>query len=254
MNEIAHRQQSQANLTGLNAIGPNLFGAIPVDGETALALFDGAIVLVEPEEELLNGAPARELMAAMATVVLSLKNLDAARVARRQSWFHRFTGADLEARLEFELAVRSIGDEMRRLSLKAQEARRAQQLIRHEIAKLDGAHDGNEALILATRAFMGGATAGVSPARLERRLGNLEALHASNRLARAQMALAIDSIAGLLDRYSDIEQLLYPVWQQHALAVAQSTAAPEDFSGQLSELETAQSSLMNALRRNKETT
>ncbi|MBV1688184.1 hypothetical protein KRR38_10990 [Novosphingobium sp. G106] len=191
-------------------------------------------------------------MAAMTAVVTALQRLDPERVARKQSWFHRFTGADLEARLEFEVSIATIGNEMRKLTMAAQDADRARQLMRLETAKLEDAHPRNEALILATRELLSRGAEKADTSRLERRLGNLEALHASNQLGRAQMMLSVDHLSDLLDRYRDIEQLLFPVWQQHALSVAQSAVTPAELTEQVSALELAQSSLAAALRRNKE--
>ncbi|MDB5704797.1 MAG: hypothetical protein JWN66_1913, partial [Sphingomonas bacterium] len=68
-----------------------------------------------------------------------------------------------------------------------------------------------------------------------------------NRLTRAQMTLAIDHLSGLRDRFTDIEQLLFPVWQQHALAVAQGTAGTDHGSGVLSQLQNIHARFEGAL-------
>jgi hypothetical protein len=124
--------------------------------------------------------------------------------------------------------------------------------MRAEIAKLDAASGPNEQLIRATHDFLTGSDPTADTARLERRLGNLEALHASNQLARAQAVLAIDNLAGLLDRYQEIENLLFPVWQQHALAVAQGAVSPDEFSSEITALDQVQTRFDHALRESKE--
>jgi hypothetical protein len=245
MQELVAEPKAHAELVGRLA-------AVTPASDEALALFDAAIAVTDPHEDLLSGAPARALMAAMTAVVAALQRLDPERVARRQTRFHRFTGADLEARLEFELSVRTIGDAMRALTQAAQDAGRARQLLGLEVEKLQAAHPQNETLILATRALLSADTPSGDTARLERRLGNLEALHASNQLARAQMVLSADHLQDLLDRYRDIEQLLFPVWRQHALAVAQSAVSPAELAEHVSALEIAQTSLSRALRRQKD--
>jgi hypothetical protein len=205
-------------------------GLTPAD-EAALERFDHALAPFEPEQSLLSGSPARSLTEAMADLIQALTRIDVERVAKRQSWWHRFTGADLEARLELEVAVRCIAGDMQRVAEAASAAQRAASAMRLDVVALDAAQIEHERLIETTRDFLAvGDPANAVTARLQRRLGNLEALFASNRLARAQMMLATDHLAGLLDRYRDIEQLLFPLWQQHALAVAQS-AAPADAAG-----------------------
>ena len=47
--------------------------ALTADSEAALALFDTAIIVAEPAETLLTGAPARALMVAMTAVVTALQ-------------------------------------------------------------------------------------------------------------------------------------------------------------------------------------
>ena len=217
--------------------------------EQTLAEFDAAVHTVSPDEELLTGAPARNLLAAMAETVTSLGRIDAEAVARKQSWFARFTGADLEAQLEFELAIRSVDRQMQGLAAAALKARRAAALMRDSIGGLDEARAPNETLIEWTHALLSQAPETACTARLQRRLANLEALHASNQLARAQMVLAIQNVEGLLDRYGEIERLLFPVWQQHALAVAQSATAPDELPERVDNLHAAQNRLGEALRR-----
>lgn len=217
----------------------SLFAGTSPGSEEALVRFDSAHVPFEPDQSLLSGTPARSLAEAMTEMVETLKRIDIDRVARRQGWWSRFTGADLEARIELEVAAHSLGATMRRVTKEATGARRAQAAMRADLPRLDAAHEAQQALADATSDFLRGAAADDPVvARLHRRLGNLEALHASNRLTRAQMVMAIDHLSGLLDRFTDIEQLLFPVWQHHALAVAQGTAGSEDPSGLLSQLRT----------------
>lgn len=196
--------------------------------EQALARFDATFDGFEPDQALLGGTPARDLSESMTALVLSLRRVDIDRVNRCQGWWHRFTGADLEARLELEVAAHCLGGDMREASVRAATARRARDAMRADLPRLDAAQLAHGSLADATAAFLGRAPA-ADPvvARLQRRLGNLEALGASNRLVRAQMQLAIDHLDGLLDRFADIEQLLFPLWQRHALAVSQSAGPAE---------------------------
>jgi hypothetical protein len=224
------------------------FAGLNPASEEALARFDAGHDPFEPDQGLLAGTPARSLAQAMTDMVEMLKRIDIDRVARRQGWWSRFTGADLEARVELEVAAHSLSEAMRQTAAAAGAARRAQAAMRADLPRLDAAQIAHQALADDTADFLRGSDA-ADPvvARLHRRLGNLEALHASNRLTRAQMALAIDHLSGLLDRFTDIEQLLFPVWQQHALAVAQGSAGAAPESGTLSQFQSIHARFEGAL-------
>lgn len=214
----------------------------------ALARFDAAFDGFEPDQSLLGGTPARDLSESMNALVVSLRRVDVDRVNRRQGWWHRFTGADLEARLELEVAAHCLGGDMRRASAKAAAARRVRGAMRADLPRLDAAQRVHEALSDATAAFLQDAPASDTVVtRLQRRLGNLEALQASNRLVRAQMELAVDHLDGLLDRFADIEQLLFPLWQRHALAVAQSAGPADDVGVTATQFQSIHDRLTGAL-------
>jgi hypothetical protein len=214
-----------------------LYAGVNPASEEALARFDAAYDSFQPDPSLLGGTPARSLAETMAGLVEHLRRIDIDRVTKRQGWWARFTGADLEARLELEVAARSLAEDMRRTAQAAASARHARAAMKADLPNLDAAQEAHQELANATAHFLRKADpADPVVARLHRRLGNLEALHASNRLARAQMELAIDHLGGLLDRFTDIEQLLFPVWQRHALAVAQSAAPTHEHGGVLDQL------------------
>lgn len=226
----------------------NIYAGVSPSSEDALARFDTAYEVFDPDESLLSGAPARSLAEAMAGLVSSLKRVDIDRVMKRHGWWDRFTGADLEARIELEVAAHRLGEDMRQTSQAAAAARHAKATMTADLPKLDVAQATHQALADATAIFLRGSDpADPTVARLQRRLGNLEALHASNRLVRAQMQLAIDHLGGLLDRFTDIEQLLFPVWQRHAFAVAQSAATAETEPGVMEQLRTIHARFENVL-------
>jgi len=229
----------------------SLYVGVDARQEEAIARFDRALTPFEPDEMLLSGSPARSLSRAMTAVVTALTQIDLERVHRKQNWWHRYTGADLEARIALEISIRAIGGDMRALAEAAGVAERASCAMKRDMVKLDDAQIAHARLIDLTHALLEGSdpTHAVT-SRLQRRLGNVEALYASNRLARAQMTLAIDHLDGLLDRYRDIEQLLFPVWQQHALALAQSAVGV----GGVEQLTAAHADLTSALNTSKEAT
>jgi len=228
----------------------------PLTAQAALELFDSRFQAFEPDPALLSGSPARTLVESMQRVVTALTRIDVERVRRRQSWWHVFSGADLEARLELEVAVHGLRADMQKLAEAASAAARAAKAMRDDLPRLDAAQQAHAALIeeahlwTAQLDVAGDPTAG----RLQRRLGNLEALYASNRLTRAQIALAIDHLEGMLDRYRDIKQLLFPLWQQHALAVAQSSGPVAGRAGAVDQLRSVHERLRQALSTPKEST
>lgn len=225
-----------------------LYAGLAPGSDAAVERFDAAFDAYAPDEALLAGTPARSLAEAMQALVAALTHIDIDRVARRQGWWSRFTGADLEARVELEVAALCLGEDMAHTAAAAAAARHAREAMRADLPRLDAAQDAHRALADVTAAFLRGCDpADPGVARLHRRLGNLEALHASNRLARAQMALAIDHLSDLLDRFADIEQLLFPVWQRHALAVAQSAAPTHETPALVERLHAAHQQFAGAL-------
>ncbi|NOT39384.1 MAG: hypothetical protein HOP13_02720 [Alphaproteobacteria bacterium] len=207
----------------------NPYDGLTPEGEAAIAAFDRAFQPFDPDQSLLTGTPARSLSESMDALVVAMTHLDIDRVARRNGWWHRFTGADLEVRLELEVAAHRFDADMARLAQAAADGRRALNGMKGDIERLAAIAPAHEALAEQTIRFLRGANAQVpNVARLQRRAANLETVIASNRLASAQMAIATDCLSGLLDRYNDIEKRLFPVWRHHALAVAQSVGNADD--------------------------
>ena len=207
----------------------NPYDGLSPEGEGAIAAFDKAFQPFDPDQSLLTGTPARSLTESMDAFIVAMTHLDIDRVARRNGWWSRFTGADLEVRLELEVAAHKFDADMARLAQAAADGRRALAAMRADIDRLATVAPTHEALAEKTTRFLRGANAeNPNVARLQRRLMNLETVVASNRLASAQMMIAIDCLSGLLDRYNDIEKRLFPVWRHHALAVAQSVGNTAD--------------------------
>jgi hypothetical protein len=228
--------------------GAGIYDGVTAGSAAALDRFDAAFDAFAPDTALLTGTPARSLAGELHALILALQRIDIDRVVRQQNWWHRFTGADLEARIRLEVAAGRLSADMRRTGAAAMAARHARDAMVRDLPRIDAAQDAHEDLADATTAVLAGSDiADPAVARLHRRLGNLEALHASNRLARAQMVLAIDHLSDLIDRFVDIEQLLFPVWQRHALAVAQSAAPARDTPDLIARLHAAHRHLADAL-------
>jgi hypothetical protein len=211
-------------LASIAATGEPFVGLDRVDVR-AIAAFDAALVVEAPNVALLEGTPARSLSVAIAGLVRSLQKLDVDRVNRRFTWLERFTGADLEARIAFDIASRHLSIEMAEVAASASRARAVLASLHADQPRLAAATNAYGSLLFATLSFLDAHSGEVSDIdRLRRRAANLQALHASSRMTETQISLAIDGLTGLLDRYADVEQLLLPVWQHHALTIAQSPA------------------------------
>jgi hypothetical protein len=95
-----------------------------------------------------------------------------------------------------------------------------------------------ESLISAAKALLTTTIAADEfiAARFERRLANIMAMHTANILTIEQIGLAHGVLSGLLDRVTDVDTLLLPLWQRNVLALAhasvgrQQRAAARDFA------------------------
>ncbi len=191
--------------------------------DAALEAFDAAIVPYAPAEELLSVAPGRGLSDTMAALVQSMRQLSVDQVNRKFNWYQRFTGLDLEARIRFDIATEQLSQQMEELVVAAEPARRMVRMLQSDLPRLHQARASNEALVdIAYAALRDRDGNDFHVARLMRKVANLEAICASNKLAEAQITLSIDTLSSQIDRFSEIEKMLFPMWQQHALAIAQS--------------------------------
>jgi hypothetical protein len=210
--------------------------------EESLRRFDAEMPAGVVDDVLLHTSPRRDLVAALAVVVTSLRAIDVEAVARKQGWLSRLTGADLEAAVLLERACRNLDNEMTSAGLAAKATEQSITLMRKTHTGLGADQECLDALVLAGHAALALEGATVGPdlrARFERRVANAAALHAANTLAAAQLQIAIAHAGRLLDRFADVEKLLFPVWRRHAMAVAAAPAA--DGGGADSHFETLKS-------------
>ena len=194
----------------------------------------------EIDSGLLVQTPARDLSMALAGLVDRLRTLNVASLLRHQGVWGRLTGADIEARLRFELDVREITQEIRALDVRAGEARRTRQALQRTRSDIVAHQDWLAGLITTARRVLartGPADAGNDPRndlqsavmlreRFERRLLNLSTLETSNLLTVEQITLADANLAQMVDRIDDIAGTVFTLWQRDAMALAQSAVPP----------------------------
>jgi hypothetical protein len=207
----------------------------PID-DAAVAELDAAAVARGFDDALLRMTPARDIRARIETVVGLLEKMDPAALLKKQGPISRLVGADVEARLQFELASEKVIAAVRQLKIAAQNGTRMRMMLDESVREIEADQSRFEAAIVTGRARLtqNGGSDQFTLARYERRLANITAMHAANILAIEQLKLAKVVLTSLLDRFTDVETLLLPVWQRHVLALASAAGATrqagKDFS------------------------
>lgn len=206
--------------------------------EKSLAALDHAAETRPFQIDLLQTAPAREVRGQIEVVVNLLEKLDQRALLSKQNWISRLIGADVEARLEFELSAQNVMIAVGNLKLAAENGKqlilmlsKAREDIIAEQARFDQVIEAGQALLAANpnaEKFIA--------ARFERRLANIMALYTANTLTLEQLRLATDIMASLLDRFTDVETVLLPLWQRnlvalvHASSISMQRQAATEFS------------------------
>lgn len=193
----------------------------------AVEALDAAARTHSFDDDLLRTAPARDMRLQIEAMLTTLDKMDPDRMLARQGTISRLTGADIEARLEFELMgkrVMAVADQLRRAAGNGKRIRSLLADGKNDIisdnARLDAVIE--EAGQLLSRAHE--VSDDFVHARFERRLSNLIAMRASNDLALKQIDLGVEVLSGLLDRFTDVDTLLLPLWQRKVIALAHAAA------------------------------
>ncbi|WP_174293558.1 MULTISPECIES: hypothetical protein [Rhizobium] len=196
--------------------------------DDAIAVLDKAARSPRLDNDILSSAPARDIRSSANELIEMLEHVDLQKMLRKQGLLGRFTGSAVEARLEFELASHRVTDLFRQLSRAAQIGQRIRGILDKtrlelidEQARLGG--------VISDARLLVSQESGSDPAlvaRFERRLANIMAIETANTLTIQQIKLSASVLASLLDRFTDIETLLLPLWQRNALAIIHGEAKP----------------------------
>ncbi|QKC82809.1 hypothetical protein [Mesorhizobium sp. NZP2077] len=218
--------ETEATTSALAQTGP--VGALPATlDESAVVALDEAAKGTGFDPDLLRATPARDIRLQIEAMVALLEKVDHRRLLARQGMLARMTGADVEARLEFELAGQQVMIAARQLRQAAQNGKRLRMLMAKARADLMAEQSRLEGVIAAARRLL--ATSPGSDdfvvARFERRLASMMAMHAANILTIQQFNLSSEVLTGLLDRFTDVDTLLLPLWQRNVLALAHAAGA-----------------------------
>jgi hypothetical protein len=178
------------------------------------------------DDALLSPTRAAEMRRAITLALSTINRLDVDALIARQGWIARLTGADIEARLKFELAGKQVETALEALEHSSRRARELIAAMERESAEIRRRQPEIATAIAFAEDLLAtddNADPGLRD-RFERRLANLIAIHAANDMADVQFQFAIDGLSGLLDRYTDIATVVVPLWRHHLFAILHARA------------------------------
>lgn len=203
---------SSPNFSATSESGPD---------EESLAILDRGYLARDIDNNLLSPERASEMRRSISRALETISALDVESLVSRQGWLQRLTGADIEARLTFELAAKQVEAVLEALRISADRARQLLGGIEDECVALRNGQSGLAELIaFGERVAQQDDRCDPSLSdRFKRRLSNLIAIHSANEMAIAQFGLAAGGLKALLDRYTDIATVVVPLWRQHLFAI-----------------------------------
>lgn len=194
--------------------------------EESIAFLGRAARMVPLPEESLTQTPVRDMTAALQALVQRLSHVNVGAVLRKQGLLSRLTGADIEARMVFELEIRQTRKDIDSLRQKATQARRIRQDLRLTAGQIEAFQPRLQRILAAGKRVLDDTTSG-DPAlrdRFARRLGNLMTLETSNLVTLQQITLADANMSLLIDRIDEVCTTVFALWQRNAMAIAMSAA------------------------------
>ncbi len=238
---------AQVSVSGAMQASPAQPATYRIDAQ-AIAAFDAAVKPFELDRQLHNQIVGNELGESMAALVDALRKLSFDRLTRRYSWLDKLTGADLQARIEFDLAAHTISDLIDSAYVAARHGAQMLQALQAERARLAELVPRHEDLLNTAETLLRGQDPQDElVARFQRRVANLSAMCNANRLSEAQLDLTIKSVTLQLDRFGELRKVLLPAWQQHALAIAQATSGSSEEYQQFHKFQAASAELADYL-------
>ncbi|WMJ71075.1 protein klaA [Stenotrophomonas sp. 24(2023)] len=196
------------------------------------------------------------LAQALGELVARLPEHDPRALLQAGTWWQRFTGADIEARLRRRIAMGSNTVLMGDIEQQAVAVRANAELLQARLKHHDALAAQLQVYIDAGLQFLQELPADAADdsdplrldrpvERLQRRVANLTALQGSHAMSRMQLQLARRNAIELLDRYSETVEILLPIWRQTILALHNA----DDASAQMvASAAQAQDQLMQALQ------
>lgn len=204
-------------------------GALPATlDEAAVMALDEAAKGADFDANLLRATPARDIRLQIKALVTLLEKVDHRTLLAKQGVLARMIGADVEARLEFELAGQKVMIAAKQLRQAAENGKLLRRAMREARENLIAEQSRLETTIAAAKRLLAESPGADDflVARFERRLANMMAMHAANIISIEQFTLSEKVLTGLLDIFTDVDTLLLPLWQRNVLALAHAAGAP----------------------------
>lgn len=171
--------------------------------------------------EMLKSSPVSEASKMTSEIVANMKALDGKNILQEQKWFHKFTGADLEAKLKFEIGIKTISNNVSKLrEIAMQISHLGRKLL--IVAKDINENQPKIAKIINLAKTSLNKDHNCDPflrERFERMLGNLMAYEASNMIMLENAKASLKNLKMWQDRILEITNVLFPVWQNSALGI-----------------------------------
>ncbi len=220
---------------------------------TALEQLEQAASSCRLDENLLRASPVIELKAGIGVLLELLENVDLGRLLARQGMFSRLTGTDLEARYVFNHAINAALSAAKRLRASHRTCLNYLETMQREQHRIIDAQGDLDSLIDAARKMVGKDRDCDTflRARFERRLSNLMAIQVSNITTIKQFDVTMQMVTSILDRFHDVEGMVLPVWESHALALAHSTVPVRKNTPAVKDFENTNQQLVESLEAEK---
>lgn len=197
--------------------------------EKAVEALDTASATKPLNVDLLSTTPVADMRKKIEAIVSLLQRVDHRRLLSSQGMLARLTGANLEARLEFELAAQKVLASVSELHQLAEEGKRISLLLKQLLEDISREQKRLEIVIAEAKDLLKRSDNNdtFTTSRFERRLTNIIAIHAANCSTIQQTILADKTLQSMLDRVMDVETLLVPLWQRNVLALAHASVGEE---------------------------
>lgn len=181
--------------------------------------------------ELFEQSPVSLLAGKIAEVVARLDEADPQKVTVKAGWLARFSGADLENKVRYQVSRKAVDTLLEEADRLADRVMKLVEQIDAAMAEHFEDVSNLRLRIAAGRLYLDrNPTAGMpiegemsfdNPReRFERRLASMSALLSSHEMNTAQLKLSRAQAIDMVDRYHETSTVLVPVWRHHTLAIS----------------------------------
>jgi len=185
---------------------------------------------LEEFSNLLEAGAVSALAEKLGEVVAKLADADPQQLVQKSSWFGRLLGREVERQLVYQVARKTLDEVLEEAESLAQRVRDTLKALDDVLASHASEVERLRIYLQAGREFLDeNPQAGVAAAgaldfdrpreRFARKLANLTTLLLSHEMSVTQLRLTRTQAVHILDRFSETESVLVPVWRQHSFAL-----------------------------------